>query len=159
MRKISAFSLIILISCSKTNHEEKINEVLDSLHYLASMAEREQYIGLFSKDAVFFGTDINERWPIGKFDLYVKSRFDTGVGWTYKKNIRNIFISKDKKTAWFDEIVVNESYGAMRGTGVLIYEKNEWKISQYNLLLPIPNEYLQKYAKEIKKYYEKGNIE
>ena len=47
----------------------------------------------------------------------------------------------------------------MRGTGVLINEKNEWKISQYNLLLPIPNEYLQKYAKEIKKYYEKGNIE
>ena len=81
------------------------------------------------------------------------------MGWTYKKNIRNIFISKDKKTAWFDEIVVNELYGAMRGTGVLINEKNEWKISQYNLLLPIPNEYLQKYAKEIKKYYEKGNIE
>ena len=40
---------------------------------------------------------------------------------------RNIFVSKDKKTAWFDEIVVNELYGAMRGTGVLIYEKMNGK--------------------------------
>ena len=65
-------------------------------------------------------------------------------------NSRNIFISKDYKTAWFDELVENESYGIFRGTGVLIFENNEWRISQYNLLLPIPNDYLKKYANEIK---------
>ena len=102
---------------------------------------------------MFFGTDIDERWPIDDFNSYVKSRFDTGTGWTYKANGRNIFVAKDKRTAWFDEIVENKSYGEFRGTGVLVLENNEWKISQYNLLLPIPNDYLQKYANEIKKYY------
>ena len=54
-----------------------------------------------------------------------------------------------------DELLKNDAYGEFRGTGVLIFEENEWKISQYNLLLPIPNDYLQKYADEIKKYYAK----
>ena len=70
------------------------------------------------------------------------------------KTLLNI-ISKDRKTAWFDELLKNDAYGEFRGTGVLIFEENEWKISQYNLLLPIPNDYLQKYADEIKKYYAK----
>ena len=153
MRKIIFITLLILTSCNNANQEKKIDQVLDSLHYLASIADQEKYVDLFSETAVFFGTDINERWPIDQFNLYVKSRFDTGTGWTYKANSRNIYISKDKKTAWFDEIVENKSYGKFRGTGVLVIEKNRWKISQYNLLLPIPNDYLQKYANEIKKYY------
>jgi len=154
MRKVVfIFILFYLGACDTPNHQEKINNTLDSLHYFASKADQKNYIDLFSKNAVFFGTDIQERWPINSFNSYVKSRFDTGIGWTYKMNSRNIFISKDFKTAWFDELVENESYGIFRGTGVLIFENNEWKISQYNLLLPIPNDYLKKYANEIKKYY------
>ena len=154
MRKtIFIFILLHLGACDKPDHKEKINNTLDSLHYFASKADQKNYINLFSKNAVFFGTDIEERWPISVFNSYVKSRFDTGIGWTYQVNSRNIYISKNYKSAWFDELVENESYGIFRGTGVLIFENNKWKISQYNLLLPIPNDYLQKYANEIKKYY------
>ena len=64
-----------------------------------------------------------------------------------------IFISNNEKVAWFDEILYNKKYGEFRGTGVVIVESGEWKISQYNLLLPMPNDFLQKYANEIKKYY------
>ena len=153
MRVIIFIILISASACNKSNPQKEINNVLDSLHYLASVADQKKYIDLFSKNAVFFGTDIDERWMIDDFNLYVKSRFDTGIGWTYKSNSRNIFVAKNKSTAWFDEIVENKSYGEFRGTGVLVLENNEWKISQYNLLLPIPNDYLQKYANEIKKYY------
>ena len=153
MRVIIFIILISASGCNKSNPQKEINNVLDSLHYLASVADQKKYIDLFSKNAVFFGTDIDERWIIDDFNSYVKSRFDTGIGWTYKSNSRNIFVAKDKRTAWFDEIVENKSYGEFRGTGVLVLENNEWKISQYNLLLPIPNDYLQKYANEIKKYY------
>ena len=153
MRVIIFIILISASACNKSNPQKEINNVLDSLHYLASIADQKKYIDLFSKNAVFFGTDIDERWPIDDFNSYVKSRFETGTGWTYKSNSRNIFVAKDKRTAWFDEIVENKSYGEFRGTGVLVLENNEWKISQYNLLLPIPNDYLQKYANEIKKYY------
>ena len=65
-------------------------------------------------------------------------------------------MSKNNKTAWFDEVVENKTYGKLRGTGVLVIENNEWKIAQYNLLLPIPNDYLKKYASEIKEFYEKN---
>ena len=153
MRVIIFIILISASGCNKSNPQKEINNVLDSLHYLASVADQKKYIDLFSKNAVFFGTDIDERWPIDDFNSYVKSRFDTGTGWTYNANSRNIFVAKNKSTAWFDEIVENKSYGEFRGTGVLVLENNEWKISQYNLLLPIPNDYLQKYANEIKKYY------
>ena len=149
------FILLCFGACTKSKPQKKVSDVLDSLHYHASVADQEKYINLFSKNAVFFGTDIDERWSINSFKSYVKMRFNTGVGWTYKANSRNIFISKDRKTAWFDELLKNDAYGEFRGTGVLIFEENEWKISQYNLLLPIPNDYLQKYANEIKKYYAK----
>ena len=115
--------------------------------------DEKKYINLFSEDAIFFGTDISERWSKNEFKLYVRSRFDTGTGWTYKPINRNIFISKNEKVAWFDEILFNEKYGEFRGTGVLIIENGKWKISQYNLLLPIPNDFLQKYANEIKEHY------
>ena len=94
MKKLILSFVLIFTSCNELNQVKKINNVLDSLHHLASKADREKYIRLFSSNAVFFGTEINERWPINEFDLYVKSRFDTGVGWSYKKIDRNIFVSK-----------------------------------------------------------------
>ena len=68
------------------------------------------------------------------------------------KNItsRNIFINEN--TAWFDEELENEKYGIFRGTGVLIKKNDKWLISQYNLLLPIPNDLLIEYSKEIKEF-------
>ena len=97
MRAIFFIILISVSGCNKSNPQKEINNVLDSLHYLASVADQKKYIDLFSENAVFFGTDIDERWPIDDFDSYVKSRFDTGTGWTYQVNSRNIFISKDNK--------------------------------------------------------------
>ena len=63
---------------------------------------------------------------------------------------RNIYIND--KTAWFDEELENEKYGIFRGTGVLIKKNNKWYITQYNLLLPIPNDLLIDYSKEIKRF-------
>ena len=48
----------------------------------------------------------------------------------------------------------SDKYGDFRGTGALKIENNKWKIVQYNLLLPIPNDLLKKYASEIKEYYK-----
>ena len=62
--------------------------------------------------------------------------------------------STNKKHPMFDEILISSEYGDFRGTGVLEIEDYRWKIVQYNLLLPIPNHLLKKYALEIKKYYK-----
>ena len=49
----------------------------------------------------------------------------------------------------------NEKYGVFRGTGVLIKIDNNWLITQYNLLLPIPNDLLKDYSKEIINFLKK----
>ena len=148
------YILIIYITLLNLGNVEKeeINKVLDNLHKYASEANGEKYFQLFNDQAVFHGTDLNERWSIDEFKKYAQNRFDTGTGWTYKSLERNIFINSSNTTAWFDEILINEKYGKFRGTGVLSKVDGMWKIDQYNLLLPIPNDLLLKYTKEVKEY-------
>ena len=147
---------ILLIHITLLNlgnvEKEQINKVLDNLHKYASEANGKQYFELFNEQVVFHGTDLNERWSIDEFKKYAQNRFDTGTGWTYKSLERNIFINSSNTTAWFDEILINEKYGKFRGTGVLSKVDGMWKIDQYNLLLPIPNDLLLKYTKEVKEY-------
>ena len=142
----------ILISI---NDKEDINKVLDDLHIYASEADGTNYFKLFDSEAVFFGTDATERWHINDFKDYALKRFETGTGWTYTPISRNIYINEN--TAWFDEQLSNEKYGIFRGTGVLIKKDNNWLISQYNLLLPIPNDLLKDYSKEIINLLKKNN--
>ena len=141
-------TLLNLINLEK----EQINKVLDKLHKYASEANGKKYFELFNEQAVFHGTDLNERWSIDEFKKYAQNRFDTGTGWTYTSLERNIFINSSNTTAWFDEILINEKYGKFRGTGVLSKVDGMWKIDQYNLLFPIPNDLLLKYTKEVKEY-------
>ncbi len=141
-------NLIIYIFFFLSNNDKiDINKVLDDLHIYASKADGNKYFELFDNEAVFFGTDASERWHIDEFKNYALKRFKTGTGWTYTPISRNIYINEN--TAWFDENLSNEKYGEFRGTGVLIKKGDSWLISQYNLLLPIPNDLLKGYSKEI----------
>lgn len=133
---------------------KQAGEVLDKLHIYASKADGSAYFALYTNDAVFFGTDKSERWPISKFKTYAQARFNTGTGWTYKPVERNIFFSKDLKTAWFDERLEHTA-GEARGTGVLVLEDKNWKIAQYNLSFPVPNDLFEPIYEMIRIYEEK----
>ncbi|GMQ82735.1 MAG: nuclear transport factor 2 family protein [Rhodothermia bacterium] len=130
--------------------EAAINHQLDELHRLASEANYDQYFALYRDDAVFLGTDVTERWPIAEFREYAKSRFDAGLGWTYHMTSRHIYVSDSGTTAWFDELLENETLGTTRGSGVLVKEKDEWKISQYNLTIPVPNQLAREFVARIR---------
>lgn len=113
--------------------------VLDNFHLAASKADFNGYFSHFTEDGVFLGTDKTERWPVEKFKAFTKPYFSKGTGWTYVSVKRNINYIPGTKIAFFDEILTNKSYGNCRGSGVLRETKNGWKISQYNLSIPIPN--------------------
>lgn len=49
-------------------------------------------------------------------------------------------MSGDGATAWFDELLSNDAYGTCRGSGVLLLTGSGWRIAQYNLSIPIPND-------------------
>ena len=114
--------------------------VLDELHDAASKGDGQRYFSLFAPDAVFFGTDASERWPISEFRAYAMERFRQGSTWTYHVVQRHVSITEDGHTAWFDERLHNDKYGECRGTGVLVESDGRWRIAQYNLTIPIPNE-------------------
>ena len=145
--------ILILLSCQSIPSPKDVNHVLDNLHLYASEANGEAYFNLFEEDAVFFGTDISERWDKAAFQAYGMARFASGKGWTYHKKERNIYFSDDGNICWFDEILTNDKYGEFRGTGVLKRVKDQWRIVQYNLLLPIPNDLFFDISKEIKEFY------
>ena len=155
MKKILFILVLpIIFCCQNTNLDQAVTSVLNKLHLNASEARGTEYFDLFAEDAIFFGTDINERWDKNAFQEYGMTRVETGKGWTYHMTKRNIYFSDDDETCWFDELVRNDKYGQLRGTGVMKLVDQDWKIVQYNLALPIPNDLFPKYAQEIMEFYK-----
>lgn len=136
-----AWTIVIFIvtltpRVSAQSQVPEVDAVLNDLHDAASKADYNRYFSHFAEDAVFLGTDPSERWTTAEFRVYAKQRF----GWTYIPKQRFVFLSEDKKVAWFDERLESPKYGDMRGTGVLVKSGRTWKLTQYNLLKPIPND-------------------
>lgn len=125
-----------------------INGVLDNYHSAAATGNWDTYFELMSEDAVFIGTDAGERWTKPEFQAYASGR----RGWTYTPQTRRINLTPDGNTAWFDEILDSASFGTSRGTGVLIRTSSGWKISQYHLTLPIPNDLVREITDRIKAF-------
>jgi len=119
-----------------------VSTVLDSLHYYASVANEDAFFALMAPNTLFIGTDVTERWPSAELRNYVHARFEQGDGWTYRlrEGTRHVVISPGGDVAWFDEILENENWGVTRGTGVLQAIDGQWKIAQYHLTIPVPND-------------------
>lgn len=144
--------LCFISTMSVASPRDDVGTVLDNLHRYAATANYTGYFDLFSEYAVFIGTDAGETWDIKSFQNYAKPVFDRGQGWTYIPKDRHIYFSPGGDVAWFDELLDNASYGLTRGTGVLIKTESGWKITQYHLTIPIPNDLAKDVVKQIKTY-------
>ena len=113
-----------------------ISGVLDQLHANAGSANWDAYFALYTDDGIFLGTDATERWDKPTFRAYASQT----KGWVYRMTERNIDLTPDGDHAWFDELLMSENYGTSRGTGILIRTDAGWKIAQYHLVFPIPND-------------------
>lgn len=113
---------------------------LDRMHKAAAEADGATYFAQFGDGARFVGTDASEHWDIAAFKAYAEPIFAQGRGWTYRPYDRTLIISGD--FAWFDEKLDNDSYGALRGSGLLrrTGPGDVWKIEQYVLSFTVPND-------------------
>jgi ketosteroid isomerase-like protein len=134
--------------------EEDIAAVLDQLHAAAAKADGPAYFALYTPDAVFLGTDVTERWTIPAFRAYAQPYFDKGQGWTYAARQRQVTIApvECRCVAWFDEVLDSASYGTARGTGTLVKTADGWKVTQYALTFPIPNDVADEVIARIKAF-------
>jgi ketosteroid isomerase-like protein len=129
-------------ACAEGKDETAIHAVLNEMQAASAAADGDKYFALFAPDAVFLGTDPNERWPLDQFRKYAGERFAEGNGWSYAVQERHITVRGDSGVAWFDERLHNAKLGDCRGSGVLVRDElsSVWRIAQYNLLMTIPNE-------------------
>ncbi|UYI15480.1 nuclear transport factor 2 family protein [Myxococcus xanthus] len=128
-----------------------ITAVLDDWHQAAAAADEARYFGHFTDDAVYLGTDATERWTRDEFRAWAKPYFSKGKAWNFKATSRHIFLSKDGAVAWFDEALDTPNLGPSRGSGVLVKDAGTWKIAQYNLSIPIPNDVLPEVKRRIER--------
>jgi len=148
MKKIALILLLFSISCAtneKKNNSKNIEtpkvsieKTLDDWHQAAAEAQFKSYFDLMDSDAIFVGTDPKEVWNKSDFMAFSKPYFDKGKAWKFTKINRNIHLSKDKKIAWFDELL-NTWMGTCRGSGVLVSKNNKWLIKHYVLSVTVPN--------------------
>ncbi|HEV2063266.1 MAG TPA: nuclear transport factor 2 family protein [Thermoanaerobaculia bacterium] len=135
--------------------EADVAAVLDDWHAAAAGAQEERYFAHFAAGAVFLGTDATERWTLEEFRRYAHPHFAKGKAWSFKAVERHVAFSADGAVAWFDEKLDTPNLGPSRGSGVLVREKGAWKIAQYNLTIPIPNDLMTEVKERIEQY-EKG---
>lgn len=117
-----------------------VSALLDRFHAAAAEADLEAYFACMTSDAVFLGTDASERWAGDAFRRFCEPHFKAGKGWTYTPHDRAIVLAPDGDAAWFDELLDNDKLGLCRGSGVAVRNGEEWRIAQYNLSIPVPNE-------------------
>ena len=132
--------------------QAEITQVLDAFHRAAARADGPAYFGLFAPGGVFIGTDAAERWSVAEFRAYAEPHFSQGKGWTYTPRSRTVVLGPDGRTAWFDELLDSASYGTSRGTGVLVRRPEGWRIAQYALTFPIPNDIAKELTARIRQH-------
>ena len=146
MRRMSVL-LVLLLSLNV----QQVNAVVDDWHKAAADADETRYFRHMTADAVFLGTDSTERWDTKSFREFAHPYFAKGTAWTFTPRERHVMLSPDGNVAWFDEKLDSASYGDVRGSGVLVKEKGQWKIAHYNLTIPIPNDLAKTVVEMIRK--------
>lgn len=122
--------------------KEKITKLLDDWHAAAARADFNAYFGKLTENSIFIGTDATENWNKKQFEAFSKPYFDKGKAWNFKALERNIFLSNDKKLAWFDELL-DTQMKICRGSGVLEKINGQWMIRHYVLSTTVPNDVIE----------------
>jgi ketosteroid isomerase-like protein len=146
MRRLAVLAFVLLAPLTLAaqtpapTETAAIAAVVDAFHATAAKADEEAYFALLAPNAVFLGTDATERWDKAAFQAFAHPYFSKGKGWTFTPRNRHVDLSRDGRVAWFDELLDSATYGECRGSGVLEKLDGGWKITQYHLTIPMPND-------------------
>ncbi len=147
-------TLFLLIACTQPlaslAEESAVAAAIDAFHSAASRADQPAYFDLMTDNVVFLGTDGTERWQGKEFRDFVGQYFPKGRGWTYTPTERHIDMGPGDDWALFDELLQHDRLGQCRGSGVVVLEDGRWKIAQYNLSVPVPNDIVEDVAGQIR---------
>ena len=147
---------VVLAGCtsnqgtSSEGLQAQVAAVLTSFHHKAATADFAGYFDLFDEQGVFLGTDATERWTVAEFKEFARPHFQKKSAWVFVPQKQNITVSRGGRFAWFDEDLQSQSFGQCRGSGVVIRTARGWKVAQYNLTVPIPNQLMKGFVAQIR---------
>jgi hypothetical protein len=144
---IVLLSMYCCISCDVVQQDKdlvkkEVHTLLVNWHQAATDANFENYFGAMDSLSVFIGTAAEEVWTKAQFQVFSKPYFDKGKAWSFHALDRNVYVNDTGNFVWFDELL-DTWMGTCRGSGVLEKTGDVWKIKQYVLSVPIPNEDIQ----------------
>ncbi|MDO1559985.1 nuclear transport factor 2 family protein [Brevundimonas sp. 2R-24] len=143
MRSLLAAAVLALAAPAwAQTPQEEAGAAIDAMHQAASRADAEAYWETFTPDARFIGTAATERWDIPAFQAYANPIFAEGRGWTYHPRDRHLTLAPGecRCVVWFDELLDHDRYGVVRGSGVAVRTERGWRVAQYVMSFPVPNE-------------------
>ena len=143
--------VFLFVACNsiKGDEEIKVNNLLDEWHKAASNADFDEFFGKMHEDAIYLGTQADERWSKNEFIDFAKPFFDKGRAWSFKPFNRTLYKSNDANLYWFEESL-KTWMGVCRGSGVFLKNYDEWKIIHYNLSVTISNDLVNDFIDVIK---------
>jgi hypothetical protein len=127
-----------------------VNTMVDAWHQAAAVADEKVFFGSMTIDAVYLGTDANERWVRPEFEKWSEKYFQKDVAWNFKPYNRFVQFSDEGKTAWWDE-KLETWMGICAGAGVASLTNEGWKIRHYQLAMMIPNDDIKSVLETLKK--------
>ncbi len=141
MKTMALFLLFVAAGfCSATGQNKmEIDRLLTEWHNAAAEADQQKFFDFIDDEGIYIGTDSTEIWTKKEFFDWSTPHFNNNKTWNFRATKRHIYFANDPTVAWFDELIDYGS-GTLRGSGVLQKRNNEWKIMQYVLSLPVPNE-------------------
>lgn len=139
MKPILLVLLMLFPTLAHAEPRDDVDDLLNRMHIATTDADHEAYFAMFTDDAVFFGTDIWERWELPEFESLYRPYMQSGRGWSFQMRDRHITMQPGGTVALFDETLYSRAYGQCRGTGACRLEDGQWKIASYHLDITIPN--------------------
>ena len=123
-----------------------INRLMNNWHKAAAEANGDTFFNFMDDDCIYIGTDATERWTKQEFVKFAKAYFDKGKAWSFEPIERQVYFSRNKKTAWFNE-TLNTWMGVCRSSGVLEKKKGKWKLKHYHLSVTVPNDKMKEFIR------------
>lgn len=135
--------------CREDAYKE-VNRLMDGWHQAAAVADEDVFWGSMTQDAIYLGTDINERWTAKDMSEWAQPYFDRESAWSFTPKNRKITFDSDHRIGWLDE-ELDTWMGSCRGSAVVIRTTEGWKIKHYHLAIAVPNDSVDDYLKLIDK--------
>ncbi len=132
---------------------EGAGAALDDFHDAAAKGDEQRYFERFAPEGVFLGTDATERWTLAEFRAFALPYFERPSAWIYVPQQRHVQLAPGGEVAWFDESLWHDRLGECRGSGALRRIDGEWRVAQYNLTVPVPNDLMAGVAARIRAFH------